>query len=86
VTFCRPVGQRSRRNKAIFEIWAHHLGALSEDDWVCLLQAKEELLAGWTGLFDDPVFSKAVSQATGVPGNVHHRFLKTADLIDAVLI
>jgi len=73
-------GRISPINKALFEVIAVNLATLSDDEATALIDKKEDVLAGFAELMDDPEFYLAISQGTGAPARVKLRFSKVESL------
>jgi hypothetical protein len=77
--------KKSPINRALFEVWAANLVALSAED-VDRLQAKKgELRERFLSLLEESDFAAAISSGTGDPNKVRLRFSKVNDIIGETL-
>ncbi len=73
-------------NKALLDTWTFHLAALSENELALLRDQKHKLNQGFTKILEkDARFDSAISQGTGKPEKVRHRFDAIEKLIRRIL-
>jgi hypothetical protein len=72
-------------NKALFESMSCGLARLSEEEASALEERKEQALAAYAALNNDPEFAAAISQGTGDPNRVRRRFARIEEMLQSVL-
>lgn len=72
-------------NKALFESWSVALDGVTPFHFEMLLRRRERLQVEWNNLIADPEMLNSVSQGTGKPAKVIHRFRAVRRLVESVL-
>ncbi len=72
-------------NRALFEVWAASVEALSKDQVDELVRRKSEVEDGFLRLLEDDEFKAAISFGTGDPRRVRVRFGKVEELLVEIL-
>ncbi len=75
---------KSKINKALFEVWVSRLGSLDEKKLDHLVQQKDKLEQGMFDLSADTAFVRSISSGTGKKGNVDRRHREIIELIEKV--
>jgi len=78
--------RRSPINRALFEVWATSIEALSPEQVQRLESKKSELSEQFLMLLEDNDFEAAISYGTGDPRKVRLRFSKIEELIQETLL
>lgn len=79
-------GWRNPINRAIFESWSVNLANLNDVQRQCLVERRDCVVDGFIQLMqEDDRFVVAVSQGTGQPERIKHRFAAIHKLIEQVL-
>lgn len=80
-----PGKRRQPINKALFETVAWNLSHLNQAQAETLAHEQESLLQEYAALMADKDFSNSISQGTGNPQRVKHRFERIGELFHSIL-
>ncbi len=85
--FRRPSqsGGHSPISKALYEVWAVNLAALTNSQTKLLIERKDTVNSSFLELLKEREFDNAISQSTGVTRKVKYRFKAIQKLIEEVL-
>ncbi len=86
-TFRRSIGisRRTPINKSLFEVWSVLLANLSEDEFVHLMNNKNEFLVEYSKLLDTDSFINSISQDSWKYSGVTYRFTTLSKLIKSYI-
>src|SRR5207247_854885 len=81
----RGSNKRLPINRALFEVWAQNIEALSPNEVERLVANNKALKERFVSLLEDPEFAGAISYGTGDPKKVRLRFSKIEDIVRETL-